>query len=124
MQEKITKKNSIIFNQLWINKAIEEGNIRLLPWTKPDDLSIGEFIEKQYENIEETEQIKINKHNSMLFLREWKEKYIEEGLRIPSRKITTDKYSLGEILALRYFEREILLKKQEETKNKCLKLNS
>ncbi len=24
MNEKITKKNSILFNQLWINKAIED----------------------------------------------------------------------------------------------------
>ena len=26
MNEKITKKNSILFNKLWINKAIEDGN--------------------------------------------------------------------------------------------------
>ena len=41
MCEKITKKNSILFNQLWINKAIEDGNSFVLISKKEDDKSIG-----------------------------------------------------------------------------------
>lgn len=41
MNEKITKKNSILFNQLWINKAIEDGNSFVLIYNKSDDRSIG-----------------------------------------------------------------------------------
>lgn len=123
MQEKVTKKNSIMFNQIWINKAIEEGNIKLLPYEKPNNLSIGEYIELQYNFIKQVEQQKVNKHNSLLYVREWKEKYIEESLEFPSKRILTDEYGLGEILELKYFERERLLKEKEETKNKCLMLN-
>lgn len=53
MEEKITKKNSIIFNQLWINKVIEEGHIELLPSKKPENQSIGEYLEEKYKKIEE-----------------------------------------------------------------------
>ena len=123
MMEKITKKNSIIFNQLWINKIIEEGNMKLLPHIKPGTLSIGEYLEQQYQNIEDQEQIKINKNNSILFQIEWIRKYNEEGLEIPRKKLT-NKYSLGEILELKYFEKEIFIKSREQEKIKCIQLNS
>ena len=41
MENKITKKNSIFFNQLWINKAIEDGNSHLLIYEKDPNKSIG-----------------------------------------------------------------------------------
>ena len=43
--EKITKKNSILYNQLWINKAIEEGHMDFLPIHLLPNKSIGEEIE-------------------------------------------------------------------------------
>ena len=46
--EKITKKNSILYNQLWINKAIEEGNMDFIPVHKLPGKSIGECIEIKY----------------------------------------------------------------------------
>ena len=40
--EKLTKKNSILYNQEWINKAIEEGYIEFIPTTKiPNNKSIA-----------------------------------------------------------------------------------
>ena len=124
MEEKITKKSSIIFNQLWINKVIEEGHIELLPYKKPQkDLSIGEYLEKKYEelNLEEENGYKITKKNSLLFEREWYLKFKEEGLHIPKRNHYT-KYSYGEQLALRYFEIEMINGYKEKEKNKCLEL--
>ena len=111
--EKLTKGNSILYNQLWINKAIEEGNINLIPTGEHTkiDKSIGEYIELMYNQIKD-EPLKVNKHNSILYTLEWIEKYKEEGLRIP--KYIPNKYSIGEILSLKYFERELLKPNPEE----------
>ena len=115
--EKLTKGNSILYNQLWINKAIEEGNIIFLPTRRPLNISIGEYIEKAYETKPEKEFNKITKRNSLLFEREWREKAREEGIPIPNRRVSTI-YSLGEILELKYFERKIT----ESDPNKVLYL--
>ena len=105
--EKITKKNSIFYNQLWINKAIEEGNINLIPVGEHNKLekSIGEYIELMYIKIKE-EPKKVTKHNSILYSIEWIKKYKEEGLKMP--KYIPNKYSIGEVLSLKYLERELL----------------
>lgn len=47
-------------------------------------------------------------------------KYAEEGLPFPIRRHPIN-YSLGELLALRYFEKQVIESFQE--KNKCLELN-
>ena len=103
--EKITKKNSIIYNQLWINKAIEDGNMSFIPIENHVKLgqSIGEYIEEKYKNYKDSP--KITKHNSLLFEIEWIKKAKEDNLRIPK---PTPKYTRGEILELLYLEREIL----------------
>ena len=121
--EKLTKKNSIIFNQLWINKILEDGLYHLLPYQKPNNnLSIGEYLENKYnDNYDETQ--KVTKHNSLLFEREWYLKFKEEGLHIP-KKNPYSKYSQGEILSLKYFEIELIREYKESEKNKCLKLNN
>ena len=107
--EKITKKNSILYNQLWINKAIEEGHMDFLPIFKSNSLSIGEYIEMKYEqyekNIQPLKTTKIAKHNSLLFEIEWIRKATEDNIRIPK---STSKYKKGEILELLYFERELM----------------
>ena len=103
--EKITKKNSIIYNQLWINKAIEDGNMSFIPIENHVKLrqSIGEYIEEKYKDYKDSP--KITKHNSLLFEIEWIKKAKEDNLRIPK---PTSKYTRGEILELLYFEKEIL----------------
>lgn len=103
---KITKKNSILYNQLWINKAIEDNNYKFIPIEEHIKLnkSIGEYIEEKYTNYKE--ENKVTKHNSILFNQEWIKKYKEEGLRIP--KYIPNKYSIGEVLSLKYFEYELL----------------
>ena len=122
MCEKITKKNSILFNQLWINKAIEDGNSFVLISKKEDDKSIGEIIEERYiEEDLEPKSKKVTEHDSILFQREWIEKYREEGLPIPNRRVAL-KYSLGQILALKYFEIEMRKKFKEREKEKVLEL--
>ena len=122
MNEKITKKNSILFNQLWINKAIEDGNSFVLISKKEDDRSIGEIIEERYlEEALEPKSKKVTEHDSILFQREWIEKYREEGLPIPNRRVAL-KYSLGQILALKYFEIEMRKKFKEREKEKVLEL--
>ena len=119
--KKITKKNSIIYNQLWINKAIEEGHIEFLPVVKFPNKSIGEHIEIKYNQLYNEEftkhyhnntldyynhlisnSPKVTKKESLLFTREWILKYKEEGLKIPNRRISNN-YSLGEILELLYY---------------------
>ena len=106
---KITKKNSILYNQLWINKAIEEGHMDFLPIFKSNSISIGEYIEVKYEqyekNIPQLKTTKITKHNSLLFEIEWIRKATEDNIRIPK---PTTKYTRGEILELLYFERELM----------------
>ena len=122
MCEKITKKNSILFNQLWINKAIEDGNSFVLISKKEDDKSIGEIIEERYiEEDLEPKSKKVTEHDSILFQREWIEKYREEGLPIPNRRVAL-KYSLGQILALKYFEIEMREMFKEREKEKVLEL--
>ena len=123
MENKITKKNSIFFNQLWINKAIEDGNSHLLIYKKDPNKSIGEIIEERYiEEDLEPKSKKVTEHDSILFQREWIEKYREEGLPIPNRRVAL-KYSLGQILALKYFEIEMReqFKRDEITKELKLK---
>ena len=122
MNEKITKKNSILFNQLWINKAIEDGNSFVLISKKEDDKSIGEIIEERYKEEDlEPKSKKVTEHDSILFQREWIEKYREEGLPIPNRRVAL-KYSLGQILALKYFEIEMREMFKEREKEKVLEL--
>ena len=122
MCEKITKKNSILFNQLWIKKAIEDGNSFVLISKKEDDKSIGEIIEERYKEEDlEPKSKKVTEHDSILFQREWIEKYREEGLPIPNRRVAL-KYSLGQILALKYFEIEMRKKFKEREKEKVLEL--
>lgn len=137
--EKITKKNSILYNQLWINKAIEEGHMDFIPVHKLPNKSIGECIEIKYNQLYNEEfnrhfhngtldeydhQIqdspKITKKNSILYTREWINKALEDGEPIPDRKVGNN-YSVGEIIALRYYEKEIMNRysKSEE----CLKLS-
>ena len=122
MSEKITKKNSVLFNQLWIKKAIEDGNSFVLISKKEDDKSIGEIIEERYiEEDLEPKSKKVTEHDSILFQREWIEKYREEGLPIPNRRVAL-KYSLGQILALKYFEIEMREMFKEREKEKVLEL--
>lgn len=121
MEDKLTKKNSIFFNQLWINKIIEEGRIDLLPCNKPENgLSIGEYLEEKYNNEKEYERPKITKKNSILYEREWIKKYQEEGLHIIKHKSKI--YCIGELLAIKYFEREMILNYKNTEKDKCLEL--
>ena len=124
--KKITKKNSIIYNQLWINKAIEEGHIEFLPVVKFPNKSIGEHIEIKYNQLYNekftknyhnntldyynhliSNSQKVTKKESLLFAREWILKYKEEGLKIPNRKITNN-YSIGEVLELLYYQKEVI----------------
>ena len=122
MNEKITKKNSILFNQLWINKALEDGNSFVLISKKEDDRSIGEIIEERYikEDLEPKSK-KVTEHDSILFQKEWIEKYKEEGLSIPNRRVAL-KYSLGQILSLKYFELEMRENFKASQKEKVLEL--
>lgn len=122
MEQKINKKNSIIFNQCWINKAIEDGNVSFLPFKKENNISIGEIIEYKYRKVREEEQIKITKTNSILFTREWIKKFADDGLKIPNRKLVLNK-SLGETLELLYFEREKLQEYRKKEPTKVLELN-
>ena len=122
MSEKITKKNSVLFNQLWIKKAIEDGNSFVLISKKEDDKSIGEIIEERYKEEDlEPKSKKVTEHDSILFQREWIEKYREEGLPIPNRRVAL-KYSLGQILALKYSEIEMRKMFKEREKEKVLEL--
>jgi hypothetical protein len=62
---KITKKNSILYNQLWIKKAIEEGHINFLPVHKLPNKSIGEHIEIKYKQLEYEEILNL-RNNGLL----------------------------------------------------------
>ena len=122
MENKITKKNSIFFNQLWINKAIEDGNSHLLIYEKDPNKSIGEIIEAAYlEEDLEPKTPKVTRNKSLLFQREWVIKYREENLPIPKRAVST-KYSLGEILYFMDFKRKMIERIKEDEKEKTLKL--
>lgn len=63
--EKLTKKNSILYNQLWINKAIEEGYLEFIPVHKIPNKSIGEHIEIKYNQLY-NEEFDKNYHNGTL----------------------------------------------------------
>ena len=108
MYEKITKKNSIIFNQMWINKIIEERHMELLPHRIERELefSIGEIIEirylSRYGDINDN-PIKISKSNSILLEQEWKEKFREERISLPI-VTQTSKVSLSELMEQKYSE--------------------
>lgn len=122
MSEKITKKNSIIFNQLWINKAIEDGNSFVLISKKKDNRSIGEIIEARYlEEDLEPKSKKVTEHDSILFQREWIEKYRQEHLPIPNRRLSS-KHSLGQTLSFLYSQKEFRENFKEREKAKILKL--
>lgn len=122
MENKITKKNSIFFNQLWINKAIEDGNSHLLIYEKDPNKSIGEIIEDAYlEEDLEPKTPKVTRNKSLLFQREWVIKYREENLPMPKRVVST-KYSLGEILYFMDFKRKMIERFKEDEKEKTLKL--
>ncbi len=122
MNEKITKKNSILFNQLWINKAIEDGNSFVLIYNKSDDRSIGEIIEERYlEEDLEPKSKKVTEHNSILFQKEWMSKFREENLAIPNRRLST-KHSLGQTLSFIYSQKQFREKIKERQKEKVLEL--
>lgn len=122
MNEKITKKNSILFNQLWINKAIEDGNSFVLLDRKLGDYSIGEIIEARYENDNlEPKSKKVTEHDSILFQREWMSKFREENLAIPNRRLST-KHSLGQTLSFIYSQKQFREKIKERQKEKVLEL--
>ena len=98
----INKKNSILFNQEWINKIIEEGRLDLLPSKKPEDgTSIGEYLELKYKQEKEHPRIKVTQSNSLLYDKEWASKFREENIRVA--KYRSEQYSLGEYLATKYF---------------------
>ena len=44
MDKNISKNDSIMYNQLWINKALEDGNSFVLIYKKKDNRRIGEII--------------------------------------------------------------------------------
>ena len=122
MNEKITKKNSILFNQLWINKAIEDGNSFVLIYNKSDDRSIGEIIEERYlEEDLEPKSKKVTEHDSILFQKEWMAKFREENLAIPNRRLST-KHSLGQTLSFIYSQKQFREKIKERQKEKVLEL--
>lgn len=131
--KKQTYKNSIIYNQLLITKAIEEGHMNFIPVVKFPNKSIGEHIEIKYNQLynEEFEKNyrngtleyynhlianfpKVTKKSSLLFTREWILKYIEEGLYIPNvhRKAW---FSPGEILEQFYLNNQV---KNMDSENK------
>ena len=122
MSEKITKKNSVLFNQLWIKKAIEDGNSFVLISKKKDNRSIGEIIETRYlEEDLEPKSKKVTEHDSILFQREWIEKYRQEHLPIPNRRLSS-KHSLGQTLSFLYSQKEFRENFKEREKAKILKL--
>ena len=113
----INKKNSILFNQEWINKVIEEGRMDLLPYKKLEDgTSIGEFLEAEYRKKREYPKAKVTSKNSLLYDKEWTLKFKEEHIQI--LKYTSDKYSLGEHLADKYFRLQ-MIKNYKKTLKKC-----
>ena len=123
MTTKVTKKTSILFNQLWICKAIEDGNYNFLPSRQIPGMSIGEYIETRYKSVDskEKDSSKITKKNSIIFQREWIQKAYEEGIPLPSRRISHN-YSIGEILELKFFETEMLREQVERERYKVFQI--
>lgn len=129
--EKINNTNSVLWNQEWINKAIEEGHINFLPVHKFPKRSIGEHIEIKYNQIHNEEfdryyhngwldtydhlihQVpKITKKESLLVIREIILKNFEEG----------NLSNLSNILELEEYNKEALddLLKQDKKLQKKL----
>lgn len=103
----IDKKTSIIFNQEWINKVIDEGRMDLLPYKKLEDgESIGEYLENEYKEVGEYSRKKVTIKNSLLFDKEWIRKFREENIKL--EKYSSPRYSLGEHLAAKYFRIEMI----------------
>ena len=122
MDKNISKNDSIMYNQLWINKAIEDGNSFVLISKKKDNRSIGEIIEVRYlEEDLEPKSKKVTEHDSILFQREWIEKYRQEHLPIPNRRLSS-KHSLGQTLSFLYSQKEFRENFKEREKAKILKL--
>ena len=125
MYEKITRKNSTIYNQLWINKIIEERHMELLPSRRISNLSIGEYIESIYLarfRDDNDNPIKISKGNSILFEQEWKEKFREERLSLPVVG-PHSRLSLAEMMEVKYNEEETTKIARQRKIEKCIQLN-
>ena len=123
--QKITKKNSIIFNQMWINKIIEERHMELLPSSKIGNLSIGEYLELMYlikYNDGNDNPIKISKSNSLLLEQEWRAKFSEERISLP---IVTQnsKQCLVDLMEQKYKEKESIERVKILKIEKCIQLN-
>ena len=122
MDKNISKNDSIMYNQLWINKALEDGNSFVLISKKKDNRSIGEIIEVRYlEEDLEPKSKKVTEHDSILFQREWIEKYRQEHLPIPNRRLSS-KHSLGQTLSFIYSQKQFREKFKERQKEKVLEL--
>lgn len=123
--EKITKKNSIIFNQLWINKIIEERHMELLPSYKISNLSIGEYLETIYlskYSDNNDNPIKISKSNSILLEQEWIEKFREEKISLPTIP-PNSKANLVDMMEQKYNEIQSSKTNKQKRIEKCIKLN-
>ena len=124
--EKLNKKTSIIYNQMWINKVIEEGHMDLLPSHMISNLTIGEYIEAAYlgrydEKV--VERIKITKSDSILFEQEYKELFKEKRISLPTIPANT-KYSLVELMEQKYNELEEIEKRKMLKIEKCIQLDN
>lgn len=105
------------YNKFWINKAIEDGNIDFLPPYKIPNNLIGYYIENKYKN---QNNIKITKKNSLLYTREWLLAAKELEIPIPNRKVCNREcYSLGELIELSYYRKEI----NEKIKNENIDID-
>lgn len=117
-----------LYNQLMIKKALDDGFWNFIPIKKISHKSIGECIEIRYnqlynENFEIARRDKkiddyihtlpnrtpkITKRNSLLYTREWILAAKKIGIPIPNRKVCNrDSYSLGEIIELSYYGKQI-----------------
>ena len=112
----INKTNSILFNQEWINKVIEEGRMDLLPSKRPEDgTSIGEYLENIYHKEKESRRNKVTKNSSLIYDKEWAAKFREENIHVPKNE--SKRYSLGEYLEAKYFRLQ-MVKTYKKTLNK------
>lgn len=122
MDKKITMKNSILFNQLWIKQTIEDGNSHVLVSKKFENCCIGEMIELRYsmENLGPGGP-KVTRGNSILYTREWIEKYHEEGLPLPKGRFSTQSVEKG--LELQYYKMNLGKKSSKSQTEKLLVLS-
>lgn len=125
--EEYKKKDFALYNQLMIDKAIKEGYLEFLPVKKISNKSIGEWIELKYNQLYNEEfdryyqngwlneydrlignKPKITKKNSLLYTKEWILAAKKLGIPIPNRKVCNrENYSLGELLELTDYRRQI-----------------